>query len=451
MKRILALFLILNSTTLFAQKIEQRQAIEDLSFLVKQIKTYNAGLNDFQPDFDNLVAAELMGIEADSITNFEYFSHVSRICAFANEGHYKILDLENDLLKGITDNTAAYLPIKTKILSGKVHILGDYSNEQSLNRGDEIMAINGQPMTEIIDQLIPLIPADGSIQTYAIRKIELGLHWQYYFYIDQPTSFEFTLRDSSNQVRTETVTALTRSQQIENIRAKNPSIKKNKASKDEGFYQLELHPDFTYLKLPSFDFRRVNKYEVKSKKLYKTIFSTLKEEQVKTLVVDLRDNTGGRNEFADDMVPFISKTRSSDPYLKKTISWEGKVKVYSLPKPDALAFQGTIYVLVNGKTFSAGGSLARFLKEYGDAIVIGTETGTRYEGFVAGSSEDIRLPNTDLKIGIPRYLLLYPVSKKQPTSNRGLLPDHEVQTTYSDYANGVDVHLEKVKELIDQQ
>ena len=128
-----------------------------------------------------------------------------------------------------------------------------------------------------------------------------------------------------------------------------------------------------YLHYLLFDFRRVNKYDVKAKKMYESIFKELKEKHISHLVVDLRNNTGGRNEFADDILPFILQGDESDKYFKWTTSWEGKRRNYKMPKRSKYAYEGSLYVLINGKTYSAGSSLARYLKEYGDAVVVGNQ------------------------------------------------------------------------------
>ncbi|MTI19891.1 hypothetical protein E1176_02550 [Fulvivirga sp. RKSG066] len=193
----------------------------------------------------------------------------------------------------------------------------------------------------------------------------------------------------------------------------------------------------------------MEKHKIKVKSFYKDIFNQLKTNDIKTLVLDLRDNTGGRNEFAEDMVPFILKSENDTPYLKKTISWEGKEKIYDMPKASKDVFSGKIFVLVNGRTYSAGSMLTRYLREFAQATVIGEETGTRYEGFAAGSKQFVTLSNSQLRIGIPRYHITFPPSEKQTTSNRGLIPDYTVEYKIEDLIKERDLHLEKVHELID--
>ena len=450
MKKLVLLGFLFGNLTTIGQSLKSAEVKEDLTFLVEKIKTYDPALQEYHPNFEEEANKVLAEISDDSLAPLDFYTVVTKICALAHEGHFKVGDWADDIHAGFGSNTYTYLPVEVKILSGKIFVANDYSNEQRLNKGDEIIAINGVNTESILNKLLQVTPSDGEITTYAYRKIEEGFPWLFYFYIDQPDTFEFRIVDQNQQERTESISALIRSDQVENVKKYISTNSSPNESTDEGFYTLDITNEYALLTLPSFDFRRVNKYEVKSKTLYKSIFKELQDKQVQHLVIDLRYNTGGRNEFADDMVPFISRNASKDPYLKKTISWEGKERKYSLSAPSKLAFKGSIYVLVNGKTYSAGGSLARYLKEYGDATVIGTETGTRYEGFAAGSSQVINLPNSQLKIEIPRYHILFPPSSKQTTKNRGLLPDYEITQTFESYSEEKDLNLEKVLMLIEE-
>jgi len=70
------------------------------------------------------------------------------------------------------------------------------------------------------------------------------------------------------------------------------------------------------------------------------------------------------------------------------------------------------------------------------------------EGFAAGSKQYIDLPNSNIRIGIPHYHIYFSSSKKQTTTNRGLLPDYEVTSSISDVLDDKDIVLEKALSLI---
>ena len=96
--------------------------------------------------------------------------------------------------------------------------------------------------------------------------------------------------------------------------------------------------------------------------------------------------------------------------------------------------------------------MALYAKAFGDATVIGQETASRYEGFAAGSRQTVFLPNTQIRVRIPRYLLQNIDPALHPeVRNRGVLPDIPVEYTFEDLLEKRDRHMEKVRELIERR
>ncbi len=448
MKSFGSIVFILLAWSTHAQFLSRAAALEDLNLLKAEIIRYNPALKIYHPEFEIEASKLVAQLKSDSVSLFEHFTEISRMCALANEGHFLLGNWQDPVHEGVPKDSLAYLPLQVRILDHQLYIWRDYSNERPFHQGDRIIAIEGVSVDDVLNRMLSLMPADGDIQTYAYRKIESSFNLLYLFHFPQKESIAFEYIDINGDRSKARIKTLKLSEQRENYDEFFSNKNEDSEQEATGFYQLTYHEDYTYWKLPSFDRSRVEKYEVKSKKMYKSLFKEFKEKGVQNLIVDLRDNTGGLNEFADDMVPFILHTEREDPYLKKTISWEAKEREYSFPRRSKHAFEGRIYVLVNGKTFSAGASLARFLKEYADAIVIGTETGTRYDGFAAGSTQYVSLPNCGVSIGIPRYHILYPKSAKQQETNRGLIPDFEIRYGIEDLVNERDLHLEYSLKLI---
>lgn len=440
-------FLLLCQST-FSQQISSSQAVGDLMVLRESIQIYNPALYQYNHDFDNQSIQLIAEISEDSLSLFDYFFHVSKLCALSNEGHFGLGTWNDTIHKGIPLNNYFYPPFDIKIIDNKLLIWRDYSSEQELIEGAEILSINDIPAAEILSKLYEATPSDGINNTWATSVINIGFPWMYYFYIEQAESLTLLVKTAEGTVVSQKVLPLTKLQQTENYWEYVLADLPPETEGDNSFYRLRHGANYTLLTLPSFSYQLIDSDNIKSKKLYKNIFTEIAEQGAENLIIDLRGNTGGRNEFADDMVPYLMKQSSADPYLKKTVSWDGLERTYNLPSRSKLAFSGTIYLLVDGRTYSAGSTLARYIREYGEAIVIGEETGTRYEGFAAGSSQYIFLPTTNVRIGIPRYKITFPTSRKQATINRGLIPQYKINYTYEDLAYDRDLPLEKALELI---
>ncbi len=443
---------VISLSSIKAQSLSKEQVIEDLTQLREGIERFNPTVEQYNPRFQNRADSLISSVSKSSLSNYEAFDLISQLCAFSNEGHFSLGTWEDQVHQGIINNEVSYIPLVVKIANSKLYVWLDLSDEQVLKRGAEIISINGLSSSEILKKLYQSTPSDGRILTYSDRTIENNFSWMYFLYVDKIPGFEIETMLGSGIAEKNTIQALTREKHFENYEKFYPErIEKQKETEVDAFHSLSFSGTSATLTLPSFDRRRVEKYDVDSKKLYKGIFTELKEKAIQNLIIDLRGNTGGLNEFADDIVPFIQKRPSDSPLLKRTISWEERIRNYRFPKASNVAFEGQIYALVNGRTYSAGSTLARYLKEYGDAVFIGEETGTRYEGFSAGSQEYVMLENTQIRIGIPRYHITFDPSEKQTTSNRGLLPDFLIQPTIEELLEETDLHMKKAKKLISEK
>ncbi len=429
----------------------QEKVIEDANFLISNIEKFNPALYRYNPDFI-FQSSKIISSITDSLTLLQYFSFVSQICACSNEGHFQIGNWKDVVHRGFLDNSYRYLPFKMKVLSGEIIVLANFTRDSVLNSYDKVLSINGISSADILDVLYKHVPSDGHIMSNLEQKVSTGFSWMYYLFVEQPSIFDIEFQSyGSDHVQSISVQALTRAEQIENLKMKADERRKGStASKSiNEFYELNINESYAYLMLKSFNHRLVDRYKLKPKKLYADIFGKLNDANVKKLIIDLRNNTGGRNVFADEMISFILKGNAGS-YLKSTISWNGKRKSYKLPKRSKHVYSGDIVVLTNGSTYSAAASLARYLREYGNAYVIGEETGSRYEGYVAGSTEFISLPNSAIQIGIPRYLTYYPDSNKQSSRNRGLIPDLIVRQNVNDLKENNDRVLNVAIDFVSQ-
>lgn len=440
MRTFLSILLATSALFVLGQSFTKQQTLEDLQYLKESIKTYEPGLKHFPNSF-NSKADSLIAQVGDSMDLFEYFSMVSAMVASAEEAHFSVGDWQDTVHQGFLSNIYTYLPLAVKVLNEKIYVWSDLSDLPQLKRGDEIVSINGSSITQIMNTLKKYLTVDGNIQSYPDKRISDGFNWLYYLYIDQ--SDDFRIRVKSDGVEKDlTLESLT----LKEMKA-NSSPKEETAKDENPVYELHTDSSFAILKLKSFNRQKLEDQKLKARTFYKELFKSFSESGIEHLVIDLRDNFGGRNEFADDILPFILSTKQDGAY-RTSISWKGKEKVYKYPKPHKYAFEGRIYVLVNAYTYSAAATLARYFNEYANAVIIGEETGSRYGGYAAGSSQSIVLSNSGIKIGIPRYVMLYPPSTKQATSNRGLLPQHKVNYSFKGLLEDRDKHLELAERLI---
>ncbi|NRB47659.1 MAG: hypothetical protein HRU41_08285 [Saprospiraceae bacterium] len=441
------------TVNLAAQNVREFSAAqlqEDFQFLKQSFETYNPALGIFHPKSPFDQRYEELYAELDKpLTDVEFFPYVMQLGAATREGHTFVRsDTVTRVFQGFFQNEFAYLPISVQGASNKVYVWSNFSPDSTLERGAQILSINGKSMEDIVEHLSQFVIADGDIQTYKYEKAVDQFTSYYYWFLEKPKSFDIQyIPHGGKGIKEITLPALVRDSMIawRDRRYGKPKPVKEDISR---VYTFKIEGNTAILDLNTFNRQLKDKYKIKPKKLYKEIFKELRDKGVKHLIMDVRNNTGGRREYAKHLLPYFMKKAYSGP-LQKDKSWKGRTTQKKFPKPKKLAFDGQIYVLTNWRTFSNGSIVTIYAKDFGDAIVIGQEPGSRYEGFAAGSTQYVNLPNTKIRVGIPRYLLqsTYPLQQTN-LKNRGIIPDHPIEYQIQDYIDKKDRAMEKAKELI---
>lgn len=218
------------------------------------------------------------------------------------------------------------------------------------------------------------------------------------------------------------------------------------------------------------------------KAFYKESFTKLDSAKTKYLILDLRDNGGGRIAEVDYLYSYLtdknyqfitaSQVNSRTPFLKflmsnttsnslkvvagllspiiaihnllKTNKENGKLyykfkKHLKIKPPNPLHFKGKIYVLINGNSFSASSLLSTHLKANKRAIFVGEETGGAYNGTVAGIYKLYQLPTSKLKVRMG--LMQIEAPQKQFPDGYGVKPDVLILPTIEDIRAKKDTEL----------
>jgi C-terminal processing protease CtpA/Prc len=108
-------------------------------------------------------------------------------------------------------------------------------------------------------------------------------------------------------------------------------------------------------------------------------------------------------------------------------------------------FNGNVYVITNGRSFSMSGVTASYLKFKAGAKTIGEETGGTQTGSNAMISGRLILPNTGSIVQIPLYHLNHAINV--PDTKRGIMPDYPVNYSVFDKIMNKDKEVEKLRVL----
>ncbi|UPF07691.1 S41 family peptidase, partial [Flavobacterium psychrophilum] len=213
---------------------------------------------------------------------------------------------------------------------------------------------------------------------------------------------------------------------------------------------------------------------------YKESFLKIKKFNTKTLIIDLRNNGGGRlNEIAK---LYTYLTDKDFYFIEKSLVTKKKSLLYAnyykgggigtkiiktifapfyypimyfsvhkngtnyynytnskIKKPDTNNFKGKLYVLINGGSFSASSIISSNLKGAKRALFVGEETGGAYNGTVAGRMPVLKMPHSKLNVRMG-LMACVPIYKTQ-VEGRGIFPDKEIIPTLDDRINNTDPEM----------
>jgi hypothetical protein len=363
-----------------------------------------------------------------------------------------------------------------------------------LKRGTLIYSINGRTARELIDTIFPYIVTDGYNLTGKYQYLSSGLHFSSWYkdIFGYDSGYDIRYRDTAGNVRETYIPiydphadTLRRSLGRELMpgtdqpkpgqrRRMRPPDHRTRKARELLFtrnLQLDSASQSAFLTLNTFE----GGYRLK--RFFRTTFRTLKEKQVKNLVIDVQTNGGGNAEISTMLTRYLINRRFKFADSLYTVRWHSKYdryiqhgfvydiltiftskrhsdgyyhyghfegRYYSPIQEDH--FDGSIYILTGGYSFSATCLFAGALKGQSNITMVGEETGGGYYGNTAWMIPDVTLPVTGVRFRLPRYRLV--VDRTRVKDGRGILPDVQALPSVEALSKGLDFKTAKVKELI---
>ena len=109
-------------------------------------------------------------------------------------------------------------------------------------------------------------------------------------------------------------------------------------------------------------------------------------------------------------------------------------------------FDGKVYILTGGNSFSATTLFTQTIKPQDNVFVVGEETGGGAYGNTAWLIPDLTLPETGIRFRLPLFRLV--IDKNIPKDGRGVQPEVVALPTTEAIRRGADYKMDKVMELI---
>ena len=497
---------------LIEKKISIKKINQDIGFVQKKI-------NRLHPSADWYISHEALSFKFDSLKKTiqaplkpnELFMKLSPIVASVRQGHMSM----QPLIKKLNKQESKLLSKKgTGPISQfdfvwhdqKMYIQKNNSSDSTILKGSRVISINNTKPEELFSKYVKTFTSDGFNQTFYAHRfqktfnqyftlehgIQDSLNYVLEYQNNQSTKVVYRKKNKVEQKAKDSISSnIIQPKNKIALKIKKDSIREVRKQKlmygydsntNKFVKSLSFHEkDSTVAILKLMNFSQGN-YRM----AFATIFEEIEYNQVKTLILDLRNNPGGRINDAEEIYAylatepfqFLQRTKvtsrtsvaynsfrgtpnvllafispfipivSTLLYFKTTKDDDGntyfKLKNENLKQPKVNHFKGKVYVLINGGSFSASCILSANLKGSQRAIFVGEETGGTFNGTVAGRMPVFKTPHA--KLPIRMGLMDIRTTYQLDNHDRGVFPDVEIIPTLEDKINDIDPEMNWVLE-----
>lgn len=452
---------------------------DDLSILWSAIKELHPGYGFYTPT-DSLQKAYDKTYSAiqKPLTESWFITAIYPFLCSLRCGHTQIKHSAG--YKPPANLNTPHLPFEVLVQNHRAWVTNHQINQ--LTTGDEIISINGVPVSVIINHGYNAYCGDGYNETF--KELFLseydGFEDVCNNYYRWPGPYQLKLRTSSGNVK------LIQAPAMKSGLYDNSSVQK--VDNYANWNVAETVPDsrLLFLKNSSTALFKSTPFAYLDTLVFKEAFKQISNKNIKTLILDMRHNTGGDLRVATQLLSYLAdssfeivndvKIRLSNPaansfarYFDTTItkgflmgfeptyregSWYHIVakpafgRLYG-PFPIAKTnhFNGKLLVLIDGATFSSGALASAAIKTQRKGVIfIGRETAGSEEGCNGVTLQKLTLPNTKIVVDFPWMRVIS--MAKHPVTGRGLLPDYPVRYTPHDVVTQNDPDLKKALSII---
>ena len=439
----LEIFPELEDPQLIKMKIEPEKLKEDLD-------AYYFGALERHPDLERYANKKVLETEVAKLkaeiekpmTRAEFFKVVGQLTHKFNDGHSMLLWPYQEYNQLIESGNKPFPFAITISHDNKVLFEQSYNmnGRKAIESGAELLAINGIPTTELFDRMQKYTGGESSYLRRQFAAERIGIYlWSVYGFMN-----EFDLLISTDQKKSNLIVKSKDTWKSANLENNN----------SQDFYYKKLESGIGYLYIGHFDIA-----PDWFKRFADDTFAKIQADAISSLIVDVRDNTGGNTDtatyltryLANDnfrMISSIKEKINSDNaglfgYRGQTGEIiESKWDDWLEPKKNN-RFDGDVYLLISPITYSSGIVFASTLKDHQFATLIGQETGGNANQTAQGNL--FNLPHSKLRAYITTRMLVRPSGSLAPG---GVKPHHVTLVNEESLTNDNDPAVDKALELI---
>ncbi|MEM1011814.1 MAG: S41 family peptidase [Planctomycetota bacterium] len=463
-----------------ARALAPDQAAEDVRIFRASIERLHAGYGRYtSAEAMDAMFDDLEREAADGMTDMELYRRTSLILSRMRCDHTKaelpqaIIDYRNE--------TPTYLPFTFKLFAGRMHV-ANAAEGSPLERGDEIVSINGKPTGRVLADVQRYVSVDGFTDSTA--RVEMEYSSEYLgdavdhfwpFLYGWPTEWTLEVRTTAGDMETHTLAPITYGE----YRVLATGGRRSFNFPETVTFDV-IDGETASLSIGTF----VNyRQPVAPATVFDPIFDQIAKNDIDHLILDLRNCGGGSDDvpatltayLTDSPVPvgkrppWVRAKRLGDlePFVR---TWDKAAMnlpeeffrdvgngYFEVNVPGQAAapveaktnrFDGRLTVLSSAANASGATILIALLQERYGATVVGQPTGGSAEGPTAGIMLFVDLPHSDVTVRVP--VIRSWVNVDHPEPGMGVTPDIVVEPTFDDWLAGTDTVLNAAIALHDK-
>jgi hypothetical protein len=391
-----------------------QQLQEDFAFMKKSIARVHPGLS-YSADMQQLDAAYQAAQQQlqTPLTRDQAWRALAKLNPVFSDGHMQISmgDFEVEAAAHLKAG-GAFFPFEVQVDgAGDVFIRAEMGGAATPLAARRIESINGRPARDVTAALLALTPGD----TPALRANLLsGRWWRYYWKaFGTPGRFTLTVMGRQGPVRVERAAA-----------PRLPYASSVEADFDQAYRFEMLSPKVALLSVGTFLWPDKTSFYALTAKM----FARLRAAGASTLIIDVRDNTGGDDDmWKEGLLRYIADQpyQHAARFRKMVIEGrssatekvgdvvEGALQSWEQPEPgNPLHFSGKTYVVVGRTTYSSAILFSNTMQDFKFATIVGEDGYARARQ--SGGIQHLVLPNTKIGLIVPRFILDRPSGARSP-------------------------------------